>query len=395
MHLIEQYALSCGVKINKPFIETSYFPVVPKKYITLHASARIQSKTYDYYNDVVTLLRPFLIKKGIHIVQIGSNKESSISNCIQHQGQTSIKQAAYIIKNSLLHLSTDSFSTHVASGFDKKIVSLYSTLYKECCGPYWGDKSRQILLEPDRKKRKASFSDTEYPKSINTIMPEEISRSVLDLLEIDHNLRGVETFHIGDSYHSGSLAVIPNHVMPSDFAPSQPANILGNEHFNEENITKWAFNRKVNIFLDRPMQINYLKSVRQNVNQINYFATPDDNESFFKAASKLGIKIKIISKDKNIINDLKLKFFDWDVDLIIKKSKKDIDNADKICNNTRYKSSQIIASENKLYASKAAWKSGINGHHDTIIDCEEFWDDLTNLKLYNDNNYDKDSNKDR
>ena len=49
MHLVEQYALSCGVKIDKPFIETSYFPIVPKKYITLHASSRIQSKTYDYY----------------------------------------------------------------------------------------------------------------------------------------------------------------------------------------------------------------------------------------------------------------------------------------------------------------------------------------------------------
>ena len=126
MHLVEQYALSCGIKIDKPFIETSYFPIVAEKYITLHAPSRIQSKTYDYYNDVTDLLKTFLEKEGIKIIQIGSKEEAGISNCIQHQGQTSIKQAAYIIQNSLLHLGTDSFSTHVASGFGKKIVSLYS-----------------------------------------------------------------------------------------------------------------------------------------------------------------------------------------------------------------------------------------------------------------------------
>lgn len=395
MHLLEQYALSCGVKIDKPFIETSYFPVVPEKYITLHASERIQSKTYDYYNDVISMIRPFLLKEGIQIIQIGSNKESSISNCIHHQGQTTIKQAAYIIKNSLLHLGTDSFSTHVAAGFDKKIVSLYSTLYKECCGPYWGDSSEQVLLEPDRKNKKASFSDVEYPKSINTIMPEKIACAVLDLLEINHDLHNIETFHIGESYHAGSLAVIPNHVMPHNFAPNQPANILGHEHFDEYNIAKWAYNRKVNIFLNKPMHINYLKSVKQNVNQINYFATPDDDDSFFKAVSKLGIQVKIISKDENTINDLKLKFFDWDVNLITKKTKKDIDNHKKICDNTRYKSSQIIASDKKLYASKAAWKNNINGNHNKVIDCDEFWEDIINLKLYNDNNYGKNTNSNR
>ena len=69
MHLVEQYALSCGVKIDKPFIDTSYFPISADKYITLHASCRIQSKTYDYYNDVVELIYPFLQKENIQIIQ--------------------------------------------------------------------------------------------------------------------------------------------------------------------------------------------------------------------------------------------------------------------------------------------------------------------------------------
>jgi hypothetical protein len=387
MHLVEQYALSCGVKIDKPHIETSYFPISVNKYITLHASSRIQSKTYDYYNDVIELIHPYLKQNDIKIIQIGSKEEQKISKCIHHQGQTTIKQAAYIIQNSLLHFGTDSFSTHVAGGFNKKIVSLYSTLYKECCGPYWGDKDYQILLEPDRSKQKASFADTEYPKTINTIMPEKIACSILNLLNIDHTLNNIETFHIGQAYHSGSLAIIPNHVMPKSFAPDQPANILGHEHFDENNIAQWAYSRKVNLFLDRPMQMNYLQTVKSNIHQINYFVQPDDNDDFFKACKKIGLKLKLICKDKNTINDIRLKFFDWDVFFLEQKTKKDIDNHEKICNNTRYKSAQIIASEKKIYSSKSAWRHGIFGSHDKIIDCDEFWEDAPNLKLYNENKH--------
>ena len=386
MHLVEQYALSCGVKIDKPYIETSYFPITPEKYITLHASNRIQSKTYDYYRDVIDFIFPYLEKEKIKIIQIGGAQEVPIPKCIHHNGQTTIKQAAYIIEKSMLHLSTDSFSTHVASGFNKKLVGLYSTLYKECCGPYWGDAENQILFEPDRTKQKASFADNENPKTINSIKPEKIACAVLDLLGIKHTLHNIETFHIGSSYHAGSLAVVPNHIMPDSFAPGQPVNIWGHEHFNEEIITKLAFKRKSNIFLKNPMGIDYLKAIRKNIHQINYFVQPDDDETFLKAVKKLGIKLKLVCKDPNQINDIRLKFFDWDVHFLEQKTKKDIDNWEKICNNSRYKSAQIISSNNQLYASKTAWRHDIPGAHNTIIDCDEFWEDAINLKIYNDNN---------
>ena len=70
------------------------------------------------------------------------------------------------------------------------------------------------------------------------------------------------------------------------------------------------------------MQINYLQAVKKNVHQINYFLQPDDDETFFKAVNKLGINLKLICKDPNTINDLRLKFFDWDVNLIENKTKK-------------------------------------------------------------------------
>ena len=68
------------------------------------------------------------------------------------------------------------------------------------------------------------------------------------------------------------------------------------------------------------------------------------------------------------------------------KQKKDIDNWEKICNNSCYKSAQTISSNNQLYTSKTAWRHDIPGAHNQIIDCDEFWEDAINLKIYN-NNY--------
>lgn len=391
MHLVEQYALSCGVKIDKPHIEVSYFPVVPQKYITIHSSNRIQSKTYDLYKDALELINPFLEKANIKIIQIGETGEEKLPYCQSLLGRTNIKQAAFVIKNSILHLSTDSFSTHVASGFEKKIVSLYSTSYKECCGPYWGNKSDHILLEPDRDKHKASFSDTENPKTINEIMPEKIAQGVLDLLDLKHNINDIETFHVGQMYHGQSVAIVPDHTMPQSFIQGQPVNIWGHAHFNEENIIKWAINRKSNIFIDKPLNTKYLNTIKNNIHQINFFLN-DENENceqFFSDIKKIGIRLQLICEDKEKIKTTRLKFFDWDVHLLEKTTKKDLDNVDKLCNNSRYKSSQLVCSNKKIYASKAAWKNSIEGDHKEIIDCPEFWEDLVNLKIYNDYRNDK------
>ena len=72
-------------------------------------------------------------------------------------GQTNIGQTHYIIENGLLHFGADSFPTHMASGLDKKIVSLYSSNHLNCSKPYWGNPEDQVLFEADRGGKKPSF----------------------------------------------------------------------------------------------------------------------------------------------------------------------------------------------------------------------------------------------
>ena len=167
MHLLERYALSCGVKIDKPHIEEQFFPLMQDKFIVLHASSGMESKNYDYYQEVVSLIKPYLDKENIDIVQIGKAEDKAVPECVHLQGKTTIRQVAYIINRSMLVCGNDSFSAHMASGLDKKSVTLYSVLYKECCGPYWSDNTKASLIESTRKKMKPSFSNEESPKTVN------------------------------------------------------------------------------------------------------------------------------------------------------------------------------------------------------------------------------------
>ena len=102
MHLVEQYALSCGVKIDTPHIETSYFPISSKKYITLHASNRIQSKTYDYYNDVMDLVHLYLKENDIEF-------DDSISEEVIGFGEI-LPKGEYVLVNDILNKEEEELS---------------------------------------------------------------------------------------------------------------------------------------------------------------------------------------------------------------------------------------------------------------------------------------------
>ena len=92
MHLLEQYALSCGVKIDKPFVEVNYFPLPFKDYIIIHPSSGMEAKNYDHYVDVVELIYPVLKQNSIEIVQIGGEKDPFLPHCYALNGKTTLSQ---------------------------------------------------------------------------------------------------------------------------------------------------------------------------------------------------------------------------------------------------------------------------------------------------------------
>ena len=81
--LAETYALQVGVPLNRPEILEKFFPLDfdYSKTILLHASAgnnNFPAKIYDYFNEVVGLIRPELDKAGYRIYQIGGANEQPV-----------------------------------------------------------------------------------------------------------------------------------------------------------------------------------------------------------------------------------------------------------------------------------------------------------------------------
>ena len=176
MHLIEQYALATGAKIDKPSIETSFYPLPFERYIVVENGYRgLSSRIYGMWNDIILHIKPYLNKENIHIVQIGNKDSELIAGCFDLRGKTAIKQQAYLLKNSLLHCSTNDFLLDIASHFNTPVVGMYGNTYADIAKPYWGDKSKHIILESHRNGKKPSFLADENPRTINLIKTEEVS----------------------------------------------------------------------------------------------------------------------------------------------------------------------------------------------------------------------------
>jgi hypothetical protein len=344
-HLAEEYAKSCGVKIGKPTLFPHYFPVLHDKYITIHNDKKVQSKEYNMWQDVIDLLKPKL--KDIKIIQIGAAGEERIEGVDDHLPTQSLKQSAYIIKNSMAHVGIDSVPVHIASALDKPVVSIYAHTYANTCSPLWNNKSKSIIIESDRKGNKPSFSLEEQPKTINFIKPEEIAQSVLDVLEIKEKINH-ETMYIGNQYTSNFVELIP--ILQSD-VKARLIDVRMDYAHNEALLAGIIENNKVEVTLSKPIDLQFLKSGR--INKIVYKADTFDS-NFLKEIKKSAIPHIIICTSEKTLAQERAKNFDFlinylDIKALIKNNKKEIGDVD--FKNLKIKSGKKIVCGNKIYDS--------------------------------------------
>ena len=71
MHIVEAYATHCGLKIDKPWIYESFYPIENDSYITLQPSGGADVRNYDYWDEVIFYLEPLFKERKIDIVQLG------------------------------------------------------------------------------------------------------------------------------------------------------------------------------------------------------------------------------------------------------------------------------------------------------------------------------------
>jgi ADP-heptose:LPS heptosyltransferase len=150
MNLSEKIALDCGVKLNKPFVDKFFYPVIDEKYIVIDSRSTFKEGVYDYYKDVVQLVEPYLSENNIEIYQFADDSSIRIKSkkCFIKINK---KQENYIIDKSQLVVSNENYTLYTASALNKKSIGLYSVFNPSSRAPIW-NKNNQVVLESDRLK---------------------------------------------------------------------------------------------------------------------------------------------------------------------------------------------------------------------------------------------------
>jgi ADP-heptose:LPS heptosyltransferase len=179
MHFLECYALNCGLKIDRPFIQEEETALPEGDFVTFHGTHSFQSKTYDNWQTVIDLVAQDF--PNLKIVQLGTENRS-FNNVLDYQGKTNFNQSAYLIKRSQLHFGIDSFPAHLASCFEIPSVVVYSHTYKEQCYPYFTKTKKLRLIQAPLNTPRPSYSNREEEPCINNVRPFEIFKNINELL---------------------------------------------------------------------------------------------------------------------------------------------------------------------------------------------------------------------
>tara|TARA_B100001094_G_C18169352_1_gene794157 strand:- start:77 stop:1273 length:1197 start_codon:yes stop_codon:yes gene_type:complete len=391
MNLSEKIALDCGVKLNKPFIDKFFYPVVDEKYIIIDSRSTFKEGVYDYYKDVVELVEPYFSKNNIEIYQLADDSSLRIKSkkCFIKINK---KQENYIIDKSQLVLSNENYTLYVASALNKKSIGLYSVFNPSSRAPIW-NKNNQIILESDRFGNKPSYNTlSENPKAVNLINPYEVAKNILDSLKIKNNLDKYDLVFLGRDYNQKIVEVIPDFISDENFLQNQSINLRLDyiDDLDARVLLYWLKNRKVNIITNKDLNIDLLKSYRQNIVAVTAMASESITTNFVKLCKSIGVKINLYCDNKEKFKDHKFKFLDWELEQDFS-DEEVIPTLEKFSKSSKYHSSKIIISKGKKYPCKAAFLAGktldINGNN-AILN-KEFEKEIEFFKIFNVKNHAK------
>jgi hypothetical protein len=380
MRLLDTYATNTGSKIDKPFIYTKFFPLPLDRYITLQSQTPYDSRNYSFWQEVIDIIVPYLSKEKIHLVQVGTKDERPLNGAINLLGQTNINQLAYVIENSTLHFGADSLCVHLASYFDKPIVSIYSISNPNVAGPHFGDKNKHILLKGYERigNKKPSYSQVESPKSIDTIKPEEIAKSILQLLDIKYN-DIPETIFFGTDFNVKSFEIIPDEILDPSSIPVENPIVRMDYNFNEKALEIIISMKKSIVFTNKPIKKDIIEKYKHNINQLIYIIEEDNDVDFVKLLKNNSVNYVLLSfLPEEILNNFKLDYMDYNL-IINRKHKTKEDTKIQDINNLYYKSCRTLFSSKGKFMSRYDW---INGNGNKVVDHPDFWKEADNFYIF-------------
>jgi len=372
MHLIENYALNCGLKISKPSLDSHFFPVSNDDYITIDTSSPKSFGNYPHWQKVIDLLLPFLKKNKIDIIQLGTPNDVNLSDVKRTNGGASVNQVNYLIKHSKIHLCNNSFTQEIASVNNVNCISVI-------------DKERLVDF---RWSKKTDFLTNIDNGDINCIYPERIANRCLKILNINKSLN-FKTLHIGGKYKDGHEFVesIPDHCVNLKSMNLNNIIVRMDLYYDEGNLQKQLKVGKVSLVTNREIDFSIIVANKNNISEVVYIVEENnDNFDFCYKVKKLGLNLVLISSIPEKDLDCKKLIYMELGNIMPQIQEKDVEVFEKIKNNktenTYYRTCKYTLSAGKVFFSELDWKKMRNSPEKT---------NFQKLSLENDIKYNLDS----
>ena len=375
MHKLESFALSSCSKIDKPYIYKKFYPITKGRFICISQDSIEKSKAYDYYDDVLFHINPYLEKEGISIIEIGGVKNKKLFHTTQLKG-LDFNQYSYILSKCDFYLGNLNLFSSICGHFKKNIFCPSNNDYEESSSPYW--KTKESFIFYPKSKLKPAFVDSENPKSINKIKPEYIASKILDSLGIDHSLGKIKTIHLGDFYTKESLDILPSDSLMPSVKFENPVNIRMDKSYNLPFLVSCNKIEKISITTDKLIPPQYLFSLKDNIERINFFVSDSTTSRDIEILESIGKPVQLLYRDKKTINDIRIKFLDKVIIHYPTFSKRDLNV--KNLNNLKFLSKKNIFYKNKLYNSYLS--ISLDRNTSNVQDSKEFWEDLSFYRIY-------------
>jgi hypothetical protein len=385
MNLTEKMALDCGVKISRPYLDRYFLPIKNDNYIIIDTRCKNINGEYDFFNDVLDLIKPYLKQANIDIFQIATDKNTKLA-CDKCFITINKKQENYLISKARLLISNENYSLHIASVFNTKSIGLYSLFNPNNTRPVW-NKNSQIILESHRDGNLPSYGRlNELPKTINFISPYVIAKNVLDSLGIVNDLERFELVHLGKSFNQKIVEIVPDFISDANFMKERSINLRLDyvTNLNSSVFNYWIANRKVNIITNKDININTIAPYRNNILLMTIMLSANISEKFLKHCKAIGLKVKIFCDDKNKLEEYRFKFLNWEVHQDFE-NEGTLNKLDTFSQKSKFISSKILISKGKQFSCKANYFANkhLDNSEESVILSKEFEQEIEFFKIYN------------
>jgi len=374
MHILESYALSCGAKVDIPYVYEQYLSLPFEKYI-LFADFR-----YKHYQEVIDIIYPKLKEKNINIIHL-SRIPLKLYNSTYPIKKFNPNQSAYLVRHSLGCFGESSYFTDLASHYGKKLVCLYSNMYINNVKPYWGKPSNTINLESEKGGGKPWFDVEDDLDTINTIKPERIAKGILDNLDLNYDYE-YESVFFGDLYNPNDIMI---DLVPDEYPPftvnSENASIRMDLNHDEDFLSRQLALARYDIYSSKPVSKEILIQWRKKIDHFFYIIDEDDDPEFVSFLRDLSIETLLLTYlDDKIVTKKKLRYMDYGpiVNLKVKNMEEIGALKEEDINSLFYSSARILIDKGVIYSSEYAWKNKLASQEADAI--SKFEDHPTLLK---------------